>query len=156
MKGEYSKNNLFKRYPSLYVNSYQGSLTSSSSEIKKIFDHAKKVIEKQKDKNKNISVILFDEMGLAEISPLNPLKVIHSELDGKQEVAFVGISNWILDASKMNRAIHLSGCQHLTTLVSYSFYLFFLIIISHLAQLVVTSYCPFLFFKVSGISFCLS
>lgn len=53
-------------------------------------------------------MILFDEMGLAEISPYNPLKVIHSELDGKQEVGFVGISNWTLDASKMNRAIHLS------------------------------------------------
>ena len=108
MKGEYSKNKLFKKYPSLYVNSYQGSLTSSSSEIKTIFSRAKKVIEKQENKDKNISVILFDEMGLAEISPYNPLKVIHSELDGKQEVAFVGISNWILDASKMNRAIHLS------------------------------------------------
>ena len=103
MKGEYSKNDLFKKYPSLYVTSYQGSLTSSSSEIKIIFERAKKVVTK-----KNLSVILFDEMGLAEISPLNPLKVIHSELDGKQEVGFVGISNWTLDASKMNRAIHLS------------------------------------------------
>ena len=53
-------------------------------------------------------MILFDEMGLAEISPYNPLKVIHSELDGNQEVGFVGISNWKLDASKMNRGIHLS------------------------------------------------
>ena len=108
MKGEYSKNNLFKKYPSLYVTSYQGSLTSNSSEIKTIFERAKKVVEKQEDKKKNLSVILFDEMGLAEISPYNPLKVIHSELDGKQEVGFVGISNWTLDASKMNRAIHLS------------------------------------------------
>jgi hypothetical protein len=47
-------------------------------------------------------------MGLAEISPNNPLKVLHSELDGKQEIGFVGISNWTLDASKMNRGIHLS------------------------------------------------
>ena len=108
MKGEYSESKLFKKYPSLYVNSYQGSLTSSSSEIKTIFERAKKVNEKQKDSKKNLSVILFDEMGLAEISPLNPLKVIHSELDGKQEISFVGISNWTLDASKMNRAIHLS------------------------------------------------
>ena len=94
MKGEYSKSELFKKYPGLYVTSYQGSLTSSSSEIKTIFKRAKKVISKQKDTKKNLSVILFDEMGLAEISPLNPLKVIHSELDGKQEVAFVGISNF--------------------------------------------------------------
>ena len=109
MKGEYSKNELFKKYPSLYVTSYQGSLTSSSYEIQTIFERAKKIVDKQKDsKKKNLSVILFDEMGLAEISPYNPLKVIHSELDGNQEVGFVGISNWTLDASKMNRAIHLS------------------------------------------------
>ena len=38
MKGEYSKSELFKKYPSLYVTSYQGSLTSSSEEIKKIFN----------------------------------------------------------------------------------------------------------------------
>jgi len=108
MKGEYSKNDLFKKYPSLYVTSYQGSLTSTSYEIKRIFEKANKIVKKQESKNKSISVILFDEMGLAEISPNNPLKVIHSELDGKQEIGFVGISNWTLDASKMNRAIHLS------------------------------------------------
>ena len=123
MKGEYSKSELFKKYPSLYVTSYQGSLTSSSNEIKTIFERAKKIVElekknqieeekqpqkKNKKKNGNLSVILFDEMGLAEISPNNPLKVIHSELDGNQEIGFVGISNWVLDASKMNRGIHLS------------------------------------------------
>ena len=122
MKGEYSKKELFKKYPSLYVTSYQGSLTSKSNEIKTIFERAKKIVnleekKKEQDKQKklkarkrngNISVILFDEMGLAEISPYNPLKVIHSELDGNQEVGFVGISNWMLDASKMNRGIHLS------------------------------------------------
>lgn len=47
-------------------------------------------------------------MGLAEISPNNPLKVIHSELDNNDEIGFVGISNWSLDASKMNRGVHLS------------------------------------------------
>ena len=52
-------------------------------------------------------------MGLAEISPNNPLKVIHSELEydnnfDNKKIAFVGISNWTLDASKMNRGIYLS------------------------------------------------
>ena len=58
-----------------------------------------------------ISLLYFDEMGLAEISPNNPLKVIHYELefdDNEQKIAFVGISNWSLDASKMNRNIFLS------------------------------------------------
>ena len=51
-------------------------------------------------------------MGLAEHSPNNPLKVIHSELEydlneGSKKIAFVGISNWKIDASKMNRAINI-------------------------------------------------
>ena len=108
MKGEHSKSELFRKYPKIYLTSYQGSLTSSSKEIEIVFKNAKKIIENNGKKNKILSVILFDEMGLAEISPNNPLKVLHSELDGKQEIGFVGISNWTLDASKMNRGIHLS------------------------------------------------
>ena len=41
----------------------------------------------------------------------NPLKVIHSQLEydeNEDKVAFVGISNWTLDASKMNRGVFLS------------------------------------------------
>jgi hypothetical protein len=56
-------------------------------------------------------MILFDELGLAEKSPTNPLKVLHSKLeyDGKNEgVCFVGISNYSLDAAKINRALSLS------------------------------------------------
>ena len=52
-------------------------------------------------------------MGLAEHSPNNPLKVIHAELEydqneGDKKIAFVGISNWTLDAAKMNRGISIS------------------------------------------------
>lgn len=60
-----------------------------------------------KEDSKSIVLIIFDEIGLAEISPHNPLKVLHSLLE-PPKVAFVGISNWSLDASKMNRAITLS------------------------------------------------
>jgi hypothetical protein len=49
---------------------------------------------------------------LAEISKYNPLKVLHRLLEPEEQelpdVAVVGISNWALDAAKMNRAIHLS------------------------------------------------
>lgn len=49
----------------------------------------------------------MDEIGLAELSDHNPLKVLHSALD-KNDVAFIGLSNWSLDAAKMNRALHLN------------------------------------------------
>ena len=55
----------------------------------------------------------MDEMSIADESPNNPLKVLHSQLDEnsfekdeKKKIAFIGISNWSLDASKMNRAIN--------------------------------------------------
>ena len=56
-------------------------------------------------------MILFDELGLAEKSPKNQLKVFHHRLeyDGKTEgIYFVGISNYSLDAAKANRALYLS------------------------------------------------
>ena len=56
-----------------------------------------------------IPCILFDEIGLAELSVHNPLKVLHSKLEVNQtKVAFIGISNWELDASKMARFLVIS------------------------------------------------
>ena len=70
---------------------------------------------KKKYENKEdlvpIYMILFDELGLAEKAPTNPLKVLHHKLeyDGKSEgVCFIGISNYSLDAAKVNRALNLS------------------------------------------------
>ena len=69
----------------------------------------------EKGENKEdlpISMILFDELGLAERSKYNPLKVLHSKLeyDGSNEgISFIGISNWTLNnVSKINRVLSLS------------------------------------------------
>ena len=111
MNGKDSFNDFFQHFPKVYTKSYQGSLTSNSKGVLKIFQKARKSLEDKKLQNEIISSIYFDEMGLAEISKNNPLKVIHSQLEydeNKEKVSFIGISNWPLDASKMNRGIHLS------------------------------------------------
>ena len=124
MRGGASKNYLFKNLPEIIMSCYQGSMGSTSKGVKSVFKKARNIlknIKKQNEENKEnneeeqkiISMIYFDEMGLAEHSPNNPLKVIHSELEydlneGDKKVAFVGISNWALDASKMNRGLFLS------------------------------------------------
>lgn len=113
MRGDSSDDDFFRKMPRLFMNSYQGSLTSTSKGVLNIFKKARDVIRGNKNENKDsiISMIYFDEMGLAEIAKSNPLKVIHSQLEydeNKDKVAFVGISNWVLDASKMNRGIYLS------------------------------------------------
>jgi len=115
MQGSASNKPLFKDLPKVMLFAYQGSIASTSKGLKNIFDKARGIYHQLKSENKknNISLIFFDEMGLAEHSPNNPLKVIHSELEydqneGENKIAFIGISNWTLDAAKMNRGISIS------------------------------------------------
>ena len=85
---------------------YQCSRKSSSIEIEVVFQQA---INRQASLHKlseaKVSVVMMDEAGLPERSH-ESLKVLHYYLDD-QKVAFVGISNHILDAAKMNRAVSL-------------------------------------------------
>ena len=115
MKGSASEKPFFKNLPQLVIHAYQGSLASTSKGVENVFKKARDTLMQlnEKEKGKIISLIFFDEMGLAEHSPNNPLKVIHAELEYDQnedekKVAFVGISNWNLDAAKMNRGISIS------------------------------------------------
>ncbi|XP_062521530.1 E3 ubiquitin-protein ligase RNF213-like [Corticium candelabrum] len=106
----------FKKLPQVIVVSYQGSESSTSEGINMIFKKAESLVH-----TNSIPVVLLDEVGLAELSKSKPLKVLHSRLEAhtkdgridgineqKLNVGVVGISNWELDASKMNRAIQLS------------------------------------------------
>ena len=109
MKGEYSESKFFKDKGKLYRYYYQGSETSTAEGIKQVFMKALSSQENNKDKQ-IIPLVFFDEMGLAERSSNNPLKVIHFllEKDTKDSVPFLGISNWKLDAAKINRALGLT------------------------------------------------
>ena len=116
LRGRDSPDAFFKTLPHIYVVSYQSSESSTSEGIQNVFEKARKYAKCNKD---ILPVVLLDEVGLAGCSKHNPLKVLHSLLEPessgseasgqvKPEVAVVGISNWALDAAKMNRAIHLS------------------------------------------------
>lgn len=111
LRGKDAKDPFLKTLPQLYVVSHQGSESSTSDGILKVFNKARKYKEHNKSGDV-LPVVLLDEIGLAEVSKYNPLKVLHSLLEPGDsafpDVAVVGISNWALDAAKMNRAIHLS------------------------------------------------
>lgn len=98
-----------KKKGKLYRYYYQGSETSTAEGIEQVFAKAVKSQEKNKGKQ-IISLVFFDEMGLAERSSNNPLKVIHYllERDSKNSVPFLGISKWKLDAAKINCALSLT------------------------------------------------
>ena len=111
LKGEYSEHDRFKEKGKLYRYYYQGSGTSTSEGIKQVFEKALRAKKNSEiNKNKIITLVFFDEMGLAERSSNNPLKIIHYllEKDTEESVPFLGISNWKLDAAKINRALNLS------------------------------------------------
>ena len=116
MRGIYSKNEFFKNYPSIIQIYFQGAESTEPEDVSEVFKRAENLYENFKRNKKSnekvpIFMILFDELGLAEKSPTNPLKVLHYKLeyDGKNEgVCFIGISNYSLDAAKINRALSLS------------------------------------------------
>jgi hypothetical protein len=112
LRGKESLDLWFRSLPGIFTVTYQGSESSTSEGIYSVFEKAKQIAFIYSSNNPNntvIPLIVFDEMGLAEISKNNPLKVLHSLLEiDNIDIAFVGISNWRLDASKMNRGIFLA------------------------------------------------
>ena len=108
MKGKYSENTFFKDKGKLNKYCYSGSEISTSEGIEQVFDEAIKAHKNNKN-NDIVNLIFFEDMGLAESSSNNPLKVIHFLLDRVQEdsALFLGISDSKLDRSIMNRALNL-------------------------------------------------
>ncbi|XP_030610400.1 E3 ubiquitin-protein ligase rnf213-beta [Archocentrus centrarchus] len=117
MQGQNSHCELFKSLKQVHMVSFQCSPHSSPEGIIGTFRNCARF---QKDKNMDeyVSVVVLDEIGLAEDSPQMPLKTLHPLLedgcidnekpDPHMKVGFVGISNWALDPAKMNRGIFVS------------------------------------------------
>ena len=90
LRGDKSRDSYFKTLPEIQIVSFQGSDSCTSEGIQNVFDKAKRLLKN----NHYLPVVLFDEIGLAEISRHNPLKILHSLLENEnREVAFIGISN---------------------------------------------------------------
>ncbi|GBB90017.1 hypothetical protein RclHR1_01690002 [Rhizophagus clarus] len=110
LRGSDSNDKYFRNLPQIYLIPHQGSSSSTSDGIIKVFDKANKYQETTSKQFPVISVVLLDEVGLAETSPFNPLKVLHSLLEPSypatgSTVSVIGISNWRLDNSKSSRAL---------------------------------------------------
>jgi len=101
LQGEQSPSQFWRRFPAVHIFSYQCSPLSTAVGIQHQFDIA---CNYQKKARKTIVMLLLDEVGLAEHSPDMPLKVLHGILV-RPTISIVGLSNWTLDAAKMNRAI---------------------------------------------------
>nr|XP_022293483.1 E3 ubiquitin-protein ligase rnf213-alpha-like isoform X1 [Crassostrea virginica] len=114
MQGNAAHTEIYRNYKQVQMVSFQCSPLSVPEGIVGTFRQCA-MYQKDKDLNRFVSVVVLDEVGLAEDSPRMPLKTLHPLLeDGCQgdetpeehkKVAFIGISNWALDPAKMNRGI---------------------------------------------------
>ena len=99
LRGPDSSDPWFRTLPQVFIVSFQGSESSTSEGVLKVFQKARRC-----GRAEVAPVVLLDEVGLAEVSPHNPLKILHSLLEPRnsaEKVAVIGISNWVLDASKV-------------------------------------------------------
>ncbi|KAM6164698.1 E3 ubiquitin-protein ligase RNF213 [Rhynchocyon petersi] len=116
MQGQAACSDLFQNLKQVHLVSFQCSPYSTPQGIIGTFRQCAR-FQQGKDLEQYVSVVVLDEVGLAEDSPKMPLKTLHPLLeDGcieddpapHKKVGFIGISNWALDPAKMNRGIFVS------------------------------------------------
>ncbi|CAF0824304.1 unnamed protein product, partial [Brachionus calyciflorus] len=135
---------ILKNFKEAHLITFQCSPLSTSEMILNTFRYcAKYQLERRNDLDRYTSVIVLDEIGLAEASTSMPLKTLHPLLEdgvhfedndekefmkkinennrlneSKEDwhrIGFIGISNWVLDPAKMNRGIFVNRNSPSTT-----------------------------------------
>ncbi|XP_060586365.1 E3 ubiquitin-protein ligase rnf213-alpha-like [Ruditapes philippinarum] len=114
MQGNAATEKLFRELKQAQMVSFQCSALATPDGIVATFRQCAQ-FQRDKDLDTFVSVVVLDQVGLAEDSPRMPLKTLHLLLeDGCQgdeepekhmKVAFIGISNLALDPANMNRGI---------------------------------------------------
>jgi len=116
MQGQAAHSELYRRLKQIHLVSFQCSPHSTPEGIINTFKQCGR-FQEGKNLDEYISVVVLDEIGLAEDSPKMPLKTLHPLLEEgciddeplpHKKVGFIGISNWALDPAKMNRGIFVS------------------------------------------------
>lgn len=116
MQGPAAHSDLFRNLKQVHLVSFQCSPHSTPHGIISTFRQCAR-FQQGKDLQQYVSVVVLDEVGLAEDSPKMPLKALHPLLEygcieddpaPHKKVGFIGISNWALDPAKMNRGIFVS------------------------------------------------
>lgn len=116
MQGQAAHSELYRKLKQIHLTSYQCSPHSTAEGIINTFKQCAR-FQEGKNLEEYVSVVVLDEIGLAEDSPKMPLKTLHPLLEEgcidddplpHKKVGFIGISNWALDPAKMNRGIFVS------------------------------------------------
>jgi hypothetical protein len=97
LRGRGSKDELLRNYPGIQIFPYQGSEDSTAAGIEATFEKARRYMQQGDQLESVLPLVLLDEIGLAEQSRFNPLKVLHPLLEptmhGQPEIHLIGVSN---------------------------------------------------------------
>ena len=98
--------------PSVRELYFQCSPLSTSAGFQSLFQSAQKM---SVDPQVMLGMVVLDELGLADLSPEKPIKVLHSALERKSVLTYgeteessysvVALSSWTVDAAQVNRGI---------------------------------------------------
>ena len=86
MHGKESRSELLKKFKPVQMFSYQCSQLATSESVIEVFNSAKK-FQDRSETTQFVSVVVLDEVGLAEDSPNLPLKALHPLLEDGTEGA---------------------------------------------------------------------
>ena len=86
MHGKTSRSDLLKKFKQVHMFSYQCSQLATPESVIEVFKSAKK-FQSTQDTSQYVSVVVLDEVGLAEDSPNLPLKALHPLLEDGTEGA---------------------------------------------------------------------
>ena len=85
MRGKYSKNKFFQQFPQIIQIYFLGSEFTQPEDVERLFKKAgaklNTLTQKRKKEDLPIIMILFDQLGLAERSNSNPLKILNGNLE---------------------------------------------------------------------------
>ncbi|XP_057375006.1 uncharacterized protein LOC130695963 [Daphnia carinata] len=116
--GNYTLRQKLGDLPAITELYFQCSPMSTSSGFKALFESAQRL---SVDPKTMLAMVVLDELGLTDMSPEKPIKVLHSELERqsvltsgeKQQSPYsvVALSNWVVDAAQVNRGILILRAQ---------------------------------------------
>ena len=123
MQGNASQSPLLKNFKQVHMFSYQCSQLATPESVVEVFNHAKKFqASSSQDDSQYVSVVVLDEVGLAEDSPNLPLKALHPLLEdgtdgsvneGSSGVSFYSLYSYICHYTRYTNTKYLYKRFHL-------------------------------------------
>jgi ABC-type oligopeptide transport system ATPase subunit len=117
-----AQSQIFSKLPEAVFDQLWGSKDTTADQVKSHFDRTRNIANMYETARKSskepmperLHIVYFEEMGVADTNDKDPLKSLHpllepteSEQNEFESLCFIGVSNTVLDTSKMSRMLYI-------------------------------------------------